>query len=176
VNTRSIQANATKLAWTYFVVVMTSYAVVLLSARMPPPFVDYPDWVYQGMLLHLSLTGHPVAGYALKQYPVPNSTTIVALGLLDGLLPWQWAAKVWICFYLGLSSLASWILARALSVDWKVIVVLPGLIFLNINFWFGAVNFELGMCLLLVLVAMLLRNQSTWWIAGWLSLMFFTHM
>lgn len=178
--TRSIQKRQSAFlrgAWLYFAVVMLAYAVVILTAAAPSPFIDFPDWVYQGVLFHHVLVGHPVAGYVLKHYPVPNSTTTVALGMLDLVLPWVWAAKLWACFYLALAGFSSWMLARALDIDdWRLVVVLPGVVFLNLNFWLGQISIEIGICLLMLLLAMLLREVGTGWIAAMLVLLFFTHM
>jgi hypothetical protein len=171
------QRNLWLAAWIYFCAVMVAYGCVILIAKAPPSFVDYPDWVYQGFLFHGALIGHPFAGYVLKHYPVPNSTTTVGLGLLDLVFPWQLAAKLWICFYLALAGFSSWTLARASGVqDWRLVVALPGIIFLNLTFWLGQVSIELGLCLLMLLLAMLLNEMAGTWIAGMLVLLFFTHM
>jgi hypothetical protein len=166
-----------RLAGAYFVAIMAAYAAVILAAPAPPPFVDYPDWVYQGVLFHLVLTGHPAAGYALKPYPVPNSLTTAALGVLGLFLRWDWAGKVWECCYLALASFASWSLARALRAgDWRLTLALPALLFLNLVFWNGDVAVETGMCLVMLLLAMLLRGATTAAISAMLVLLFFTHM
>ena len=166
-----------RLGWMYFAAVMLGYALIVLLARTPPAFVDYPDWVYQGALFHGVLTGHPVAGYALKHYPVPNATTTVGIGLLNLVLRWDWAGKIWVCVYLGLALFASWTLAKALRVsDWRLAVSLPALVFLNLNFWYGEISFEMGLCLVMILWSMLIRRTSPVWIATMLVAVFFTHM
>ncbi len=170
-------AALSRLAWGYFALVMLAYGAVLFGAQQPPPTVDYPDWVYQGVLFHGVLTGHPVAGYALKRYPVPNSLTTVALGLLDCILPWAWAAKAWVGIYLALAFAASRNLTRASgATDWQMIVALPTVAFLNLDFWWGHISFEIGLCLLLVLVSLLLRKASSAAVGLLLLLLFFTHM
>ena len=166
-----------RLAWSYFAVVVMLYVGVILWAQQPPLTVDYPDWVYQGVLFRGVLTGHPIAGYALKRYPVPNSLTTVALGLLDCLIPWAWAAKVWVSVYLVLSFMASRVLARVSgAADWQMIVMLPAVAFLNLDFWWGHISFEVGLCLLLLLLALLLRGASSGPLFLLLGLLFFTHM
>jgi hypothetical protein len=176
----SIEARrirSSRLAYGYLVAVLLAYSLVILTSIAPPPFADYPDWVYQGVLFHSVLSGHPVAGYALKHYPVPNSTTTVGLGLLDMVLPWRWAAKVWICFYLALTGVATWVLARSLGAkDWRLVVALPGIVFLNLNFWYGHVSFEMGMCLVMLFISMLIRRVRTLWLMLLLIVIFFTHM
>ena len=164
-------------AWAFFLSVMTAYSWVVLSARLPPAFVDYPDWVYQGVLLHGVLSGHTVAGYALKQYPVPNSTTTIVLGLMDGVMPWPWAAKLWVIGYLALATYASWKLLDALRIrEWQLVVALPAIVFLNLNFWYGHISFEVGLCLVLLLLARLVRGAPAAGMSALLVLIFFTHM
>ena len=164
-------------AWAYFLGVMAAYMVVILKAPQPPAFVDYPDWVFQGVLLHGVLTGHPVAGYLLKPYPVPNSLTTVGLGLLDCAMPWAWAAKLWICGYLALATVVTWQLCEAADAqDWRLLVALPSVMFLNLDFWWGHISFEIGLCLLFLFAAMLLRRRSTVALGALLVLLFFTHM
>jgi hypothetical protein len=169
--------RSTRLAQLYFALVMISYAVVILLAKMPPPFVDFPDWVYQGVLFHGVITGHPIAGYALKHYPIPNSLTTVGIGILNTLMPWQWAGKVWVCLYLALAAFATWSLERARGVqDWRLLVAVPGIVFLNLNFWYGHISFEIGVCLVMLLLAMLLRGASGPAVMAMLIAIYFTHM
>lgn len=164
-------------AWLYFTAVMLAYAVVIFSAKAPPHFVDYPDWVYQGVLFQRVVAGHPVPGYTLKSYPVPNSLTTVGLGLLDTFLPWQFAAKLWVCLYLLLAGASTFLLSRALPrVDGRMIVAIPAILFLNLDFWYGHISFEIGICLFLILVALTLRGGAAFSITLFLVLIFFAHM
>jgi hypothetical protein len=166
-----------RAAWVYFFLVLAAYAGVVLAGKLPPAFVDYPDWVYEGVLFHAVLTGHPVAGYALKHYPVPNSLTTVGLGLLDGFLPWQMAGKVWVVLYLALAGVSFWMVMRALRVRATLLlVIVPGILFVNLDFWYGHISFEMGMCLVLMLLALLVRGASSVVVAGLLVLIFFMHM
>lgn len=164
-------------AWVYFIGVMLAYACVILTASAPPALVDYPDWVYQGFLFHGVLMGHPFTDYVLKHYPVPNSTTTIGLGLLDTVLPWQWGAKLWICLYLALATFATWFALHAFNLrEWRLVVALPAIVFLNLDFWYGHISFEIGICLVLLLLGMLKRNASSWAVGIMLVLLFFTHM
>jgi len=172
-----VSDRGVRAAWMYFVTLMVAYGAVILVGRMPPPLVDYPDWVFQGVLLRSVLAGHPVPGYALKAYPVPNSLTTVGLGLMDGVLPWAWAAKVWICGYLGLATIVSWRLMKVSGVrDWRMIVALPSVLFLDLDFWYGHTSFEIGLCLFLLFASVVMREGSTVALGGLLVLLFFTHM
>ena len=166
-----------RAAWVYFFLVLAAYAAVVVAGKVPPAFVDYPDWVYEGVLFHAVLTGHPVAGYVLKHYPVPNSLTTVGLGILDGFLPWQMAGKVWVVLYLALAGLSTWMVVRALRTRATLLlVIMPGILFVNLDFWYGHISFEMGVCLVLMLLALLVRGVSSGAVAGLLVLIFFMHM
>jgi hypothetical protein len=173
----SSTARTSRPAWLYFAAIMLAYVLVILSAPMPPLFVDYPDWVYQGVLFRGVITGHSVSGYALKHYPVPNSATTIGLGLLDTLFSWHVSAKLWVCFYLILAGLATWLLGRPLrAMDGRMIVVLPAIVFLNLNFWYGHISFEIGMCLVMILIALTMRGTRPSLLAAMLVILFFVHM
>jgi hypothetical protein len=62
------------------------------------------------------------------------------------------------------------------SREWRLMVALPAIVFLNLDFWYGHISFEIGMCLVMLLLSMLISEKPTWWIAGLLLLIFFTHM
>jgi hypothetical protein len=47
------------------------------------PSVDYPAWLYQGLVFSRYLQKQAVPGYALKHYPIPNAISTVILGVLD---------------------------------------------------------------------------------------------
>ena len=171
------RGGATAWAWAWFGLILLGYWLVIFSARRPPPFLDYPNWVYQGVLLRGVLQGSPVEGYALKHYPVPNSLTTVALGLLDLVLPWPVAAKVWVCACLGLAPCAVWSLSRAVGgVSAAAVVASPALLFLNLDLWQGHISYEIGLCLVLLVGAALLRGAGAMQLTGLLTLLFFTHM
>jgi hypothetical protein len=156
---------------------MLGYAIVMFTTNLPPGFVDYPDWVYQGVLFQHVLIGHPIAGYALKHYPVPFSLNTLFLGTADLFVSWQSAAKLWLCVYLALAGVATWMLSRALRVGSALLIVsVPSMLFVNLEFWWGRVAFEVGMCLVMIFIALALREASSWKLAGLLVLLFFAHM
>jgi hypothetical protein len=169
--------SAHRPAWLYFIAVMLAYAVVVLTAKTPPHLLDYPDWVYQGVLFRGVIAGHPFPGYALKPYPVPNSLTTVGIGLLSTIFTWQVAGKLWICFYLALATFATLMLSRAFApLHSRAIVALPAIVFLNLDFWYGHISFEIGLCLFMILVALVLRGARPVPIALLLVVIFFAHM
>ncbi len=161
-----------------FFALFALYATSVASVRNPPPFVDYPDWVYQGVLFAHWIGHHNVPGYLLKSYPIPNSLTTVGIGLLASVFPWQAAAKLWICIYfLSCVGVGLWILRRYKSFSGSFLLVLPGTVFLNLAFWYGHLNFEFGLCLLVLLAATLFYDyHGSKSIAFLLVLMFFAHM
>jgi hypothetical protein len=163
--------------WFFTGGMLAAYAAVILFASFPPPLVDYPDWVYQGVLFHGILIGHPAAGYTLKHYPVPNSATTLGIGLLNVVMNWRWAGKVWVCLYLALAAFSSWRLSHAVGArDWRLIVSLPAVLFVNLDFWYGHISFEIGLCLTMLLLAMLIRETTDVAVAAMLLVIFFVHM
>jgi hypothetical protein len=162
----------------FFIASFLAFALAVLSFPSPPILRDYPDWVYQGVLLAKTLTGHPVAGYALKPYPVPNSMTTVGLGLLTVAFGWQLAAKLWVIVYLALAAVTSLYAGSVFGVkDSGLWWVLPVTLFLGQLFWFGTISFNIGLCFLLVLTCLLYRRQErVALIAALLVTCFFVHM
>ena len=162
----------------FFVVSFLAFALVVLGFREPPILRDYPDWVYQGVLLAKTLTGHPVAGYALKMYPVPNSLTTVGLGLLTVGFGWQLAAKLWLVSYLVLAALTGLYAGSVFRIkDAGLWWVLPVTLFLGQLFWFGTISFNIGLCFLLLIACLLYRQRErAGWFAALLVACFFVHM
>ena len=145
----------------FFVTSFAIFALVILFSAEPPLLRDYPDWVYQGVLLAKTLAGHPVAGYALKPYPVPNALTTIGLALLTLVFGWQLAAKLWLLVYLILASVASLYAGSVFGVKEKGLWwVLPATLFLGQLFWFGTISFNIGLCLLLVIACKLYQRQE----------------
>ncbi len=150
----------------------------LFTSRASPLFGDYVEWTYQGVLLRNLLQGHADAGYLLKDYPVPNSVTTIALGLLMLFLSWQIAAKAWLVFGIVLGFCSALQLQRAVGVTqrWQLVVFTGGAI-LGTAFWFGFENFLLGTFVAVFFAALLLRGLITEWKYGtMLVLIFFCHM
>jgi hypothetical protein len=167
-----------RYAQVIFVFIFVFYAFVVVIAQNPPAFVDYPDWVYQGVLFHGVLTRSPIFGYAMKPYPVPNTLTTIGIGALNLIVPWQWAGKLWICIYFLLAIVATFRLARVLNIKSRALwYALPNMVFLNLNFWYGHINFEFGLCVLLFFASILFENRLYKTGYAWvLVLLFFIHM
>ncbi len=157
------------------------YACLFWGHSVPPSLTDYANWTYQGVLLRDHLLGHPDAAHALKPYPVPNSAATLGIGLLSLLLPWTLAAKAWLCVQLAAGLFALKHMLRTVGSGAAAWLIVPGAVFLNLNFWYGFTNFELGLCWLLLLASLLLRQgraarSGEWKLGVLLLLAFFTHM
>lgn len=160
------------------------YAVLLFAHASAPSLTDYANWTYQGVLLHNHLLGVPDSAHWLKLYPVPNSASTIGIGLLSFLLPWTAAAKMWLCLQLLLSFVALRHLMQTVRGSAALWFIAPTALFLNMNFWYGFMNFQLGLCWVILVASLLLRmdrqseirlGQES--ILGLLLLAaFFTHM
>ncbi len=162
----------------FLILSLLGVALVILLFSEPPLFQDYPDWVYQGALFAKMLTGHPVAGYTIKLYPVPNSITTVGLGLLTLVFGWQLAAKLWVLIYLVLAAFTSFYAASVFKVkDAGLWWVLPITLFVGRLFWLGTISFNIGVCFLLLIACELYRGQDRTLLMGALLLVcFFVHL
>lgn len=167
-----------RLGLFYFFGVPAAFSIAILLLPRPPLLRDYPDWVYQGMLFAKAVSGHPATHYVIKHYPVPNSLSTVGLGLLTLLVGWKLAAKLWLIVSVASAAFASLRLARALDADTDLTwLLLPGALFFGISFWYGTVNFNLGLCMFLWLAALLVEGCDKRVSLGTLlTLIFFTHM
>ena len=164
-------------ARTYFVCCFLASAAAILLSYHPPLFMDYPDWVYQGVLFGKFLSGHPVAGYVLKHYPVPNSISTVGLGLFTLAFGWVVAAKAWMVLYLVVACGTCIYTGKVLEVSEDAVWwLLPGIIFFSRTYELGTINFDLGVCVFLLLVCALRRTEPRAWIVlGLVFLCFFAH-
>ena len=164
----------------YASLLFASYLLLTWLHRQPPLLGDLSDWAYEGALLARHVRGIPDASHLLKHYPVPNSTVTVLLGLLMLVCSWSVAVKLFVSMQLALSLWATYRLARVTASPHLIYAVVPSLVFLGVNFWFGFAAFQLGLALLLVFVARLLEPPSTaspeWSLNLLLLLLFFTHM
>ena len=144
----------------------------------PPSLTDYGDWSYQGALLHLHLAGGQDWAHVLKRYPVPNSAATLGIGLLCFVLPWKLAADAWICLQLGAGLLATRSLKRTVQGPAALWFVVPAATYLGLNFWYGFVNFQLGLSWAVLMAALLLGGvpRGEWRVGALLLVAFLTHM
>lgn len=126
-------------------------AAIVVSATVPPypPFQDLLEWVYQGKLLALLLSGTDLDFARVADYPVPNSTTQVILALLSLVMPSRAVATVFMASFIIAASLVSWTLVRRYQplVAGPLSLVLIVSVFLSAPFWNGYSNYEFGLLL-----------------------------
>ncbi|MDE1162591.1 MAG: hypothetical protein PW792_11685 [Acidobacteriaceae bacterium] len=178
---RPASLNSSRVTELFAAGLFLVYAVILFAHRTPPSFTDFSNWTYQGVLLHNHLLGVPDPAHLLKQYPVPNSANTVGMALLALCLPWVVAVKTWLCLQFLVAFFCLRSLVRAVGAHPAVWIIVPGAVFLNVNLWYGFLNFQLGLCWVLLLAALLLRRaqgvaRGDLPVAGLLLLAFFTHM
>ncbi len=175
---RVVRTSPSKLAWLYFTGIFLLYVAIVLGSPGAPALQDYPDWIYQSVLFRDVVLGHPIPGYVLKAYPVPNSLMVFWVGLAATVVSWVWAAKLWLVLHLLLAAGATLHLCRALRThSTAMLVTVPTLLFLNLDFWYGNENFQWGICFVILWISTLLRgNTQRGFLAAFLVLIFFTHM
>ncbi len=158
-----------------------SYAALLFVHQGAPRMTDVANWTYQGVLLARHLQGIPDAAHVLKEYPVPNSAATLGIGLFALIVPWQMALKAWLCVQMGVTFAAIRHLARTVGASGVVWGIVPQTAFFGVNWWYGFINFELGLAWVLLMASMLLRRVQgeqgrDWSLGVVLVLAFFTHM
>ncbi len=162
----------------FFIACFTIFALITFTSSRPPLFMDYPDWVYQGVLFGRVLSGHPVSGYTLKHYPVPNTISTIGLGLLSLAFGWAMAARLWVILYLTVACATGIRVIKIFGIqEWSVWWILPGVLFFSRAYWLGTVNFDLGLCVFLLLACVLYQRQErSLIVVGLLVLCFFLHL
>jgi hypothetical protein len=176
------RAAASRLPAYFCAAALMGFAASLWLHPSPPALGDFGDWTYEAVLLRDLLLGHAHAGYWLKHYPVPNSFNTVVMALLGLAMPWKVAAKLYLCLQLSIGFVAGIALFAAArsrhsagrSTLWFVV---PGAVFLGVNFWYGFMNFQVGVAWAMLICALLLLGlESVVPYALLLTLAFFTHM
>ncbi len=176
--TGALSRPGTRLWLWLFVALLAGHAAVIVASPHPPLLQDYPDWVYQSVLFGKLVARHPVPGYALKHYPVPNSTTTIGLGLLSLAVGWQAAAKLWLLLVVAALGAACFRLVRRLGGQGDAVLpIFAASVVAGVDLWNGSINFQLSLALFLFLLAHLLQPKAS--AVGTALLLlgcFFTHM
>jgi hypothetical protein len=168
-------------SWSFFygLSIIAVYLLTILFANHPPLLQDYPTWVYEGVAVSHQFAGHADPQFSLKHYPVPNALTDVALGLLVNFFDWRWAAKIWTCLYLLFATFACLHLLRTLnkgsrrSVNY---VLMPTVAVANLCFWYGFINFQWAVAMMVLFCSFLLQGEvKIRIISPFLALVFITH-
>ena len=177
---RPKRMRADSLAHGYAAALFLFYAVVILVHREPPLLGDLSNWTYSGVLVARHMHGIPDAFHSLRHYPVPNTINTVSLAVLSYFVRWQLAVKVYLLLQLALSYSTMRVLARTVDAPAWVWLIAPGAVFFGINFWYGLFAFQMGVCFVFSLAAMLIRridgDLPDWPVGAMLVLLFFTHM
>lgn len=164
----------------YAAVLCLFYALTVLMHRQPPLLGDISNWTYSGMIVARHMHGMPDAFHSLRLYPVPNTTNTLLLAGLSYFMHWQLAVKLYLLLQILLSYCSMRVLARAAASPTWVWLIAPGAIFFGINFWYGLFAFQMGVCFVFLLVAMLMQRLDDdlpeWPVGAMLVLLFFTHM
>ncbi len=149
------------------------------------PSLDYPAWLYEGRVLGAWLTGHAPPGYTVSAHPVPNSTGIVILGLLNLILSPEISGKILltICVILFFASLLFLLFIDSDSEARSFFVCTAAFFTFNWFFFEGNLNYSIGIALLLLYIGYELRRSNTnqdapgeIWSALILCLIFFAHL
>lgn len=154
----------------------------MLVLQVFPILHDYPEWMYQGWIFSQLLSGENSAlneRFQLVGYPVPNSISQVAIGLLNFLVAPIVAGKLWLGFYLvGASALWFSISNRhGGTAGGALHLLLTVMITLGPGFWNGYLNFQIALLLFALFVHLtVVRNRySVWLVFGFSLLLFFSH-
>ena len=169
-----------RLSQGYAAVLFLFYAAMILLHHQPPLLGDMSNWAYSGVIVARHMHHLPDAFHSIRFYPVPNTLNTLLLAVLCFFVQWQLAIKVYLLLQLVLSYCSMRALARVVDAPAWVWLVAPGAVFFGINFWYGLFAFQMGICFVFLLVAMLIRRLDSslpdWPIGGMLLLLFFTHM
>ncbi len=163
-----------------FTLALTLGLAACLVVIQPFPLLhDFLEWMYQGWLFNQLSTGTDEAiavQYALVNYPVPNSLSQVAMGLLNTLVSPALAGKIWLGVYLGLAT-TLWVVAQRRSGDALQQLLLTSMITFGPGFWNGYINFQFALLLfaLYLLIDTSGRQRSLWLTLLFSILLFFSH-
>lgn len=177
---RAKPTAGTLVAHGYAAVLCLFYALTVMMHRQPPLLGDISNWAYSGVIVARHMHGMPDAFHSVRLYPVPNTTNTLLLAALSYFLCWQLAVKLYLLLQLLLSYYSMRALARAAASPAWVWLIAPGAAFFGINFWHGLFAFQMGVCFVFLLVAMLIdrldSDHADWPVGAMLILLFFTHM
>lgn len=126
---------------------------ILFAPRLP--FTDYPDWIYQGNILHGIISSDPlfIGAFRIVSPFVPNSVVTIVIGLLSFIITPDMAGRILVfvsalIMYLGLKGIygnKNQLISEALAIIFTPAVFL----------FMGFISFYLGLGLFLVLVSWL---------------------
>lgn len=143
------------------------------------PYKDVADWAHQGWILNRCLAGDALCeAFALKPYPVPNTTATLLFAIAHAFAEPLQAAQSIVAIVIALWGLAAWRLAASAEEGARSLwaLLLFGLFGLSTPFWLGYLNFQIGAALLALSIGRLYANRANRIeIAVWSLSLFFTH-
>ena len=134
-------------------------ALLLIWSHRFLPISDYPDWIFQGSIAARLIQGKAPASYTFKHYPVPNSAVVVLLGALDLVFSPELSGKLVLSLCIVLIALSSTYLLRSIRPRaGNPLLLIPLLFLLNTYFFWGELNYLLGLALLFLYCGYLFRR------------------
>jgi hypothetical protein len=110
------------------------------------PMVDLPKWMYQGRLLSLAIHGDLPPGYHLIPAVVPNSASILLIGLLSSVFDIDTAARITIVIAAALFLYGSIYLVGALGAPMGHLAFYLPLILISAHFFSsGELSYLIGL-------------------------------
>lgn len=162
--------------------IVGTVAFCMLFLQVFPILHDFPEWMYQGWIFAELLGGdNPAVAerFQLVAHPVPNSISQVAIGLLNYVTSPVLAGKIWLAFYLLLSSVLWFVISRQHTnrFDGVLHLLLTDLITFGPGFWNGYINFQFGLLFFAFYMYLIVwRGVRNYWVlCGFGLLIFFSH-
>ncbi len=110
------------------------------------PLSDFPDWIYQGYVFSGFIRARPLAGFAVRSCPVPDTTLTVILGVLDLVFAPEAAGKIVLCLALILFAGGSiYLFKRAGISEHSPVMYAPLVLMTGALFFGGQIAFLLGL-------------------------------
>jgi hypothetical protein len=134
-------------------------ALALIWCHRFLPLSDYPDWIFEGSVVAKLVRGEAPASYTFKHYPVPYSAIVAMLGILDFVFSPEVSGKVVLSLCILLLAVSSTYMLRSVAPRASNPLLLIPLLFLpNTYFFWGELNYDLGLWLLFFYCGYLFRR------------------
>jgi hypothetical protein len=148
------------LVWGAYALLMALVSVPLFSTVLPPLF-DYPNHLAR---MHLLAEGGN-AFYAVHWAPLPNLAQDLIVPPLAGVMPLEFASKLFLVMVFGLIAGGTIWLNRSATSAWRLWPLLAFLLLFNRVFLWGFVNYLFGIGLALTGTALWLSlERARWWL------------
>lgn len=161
--------------------IVGAVACCMLFLQAFPILHDFLEWMYQGWIFAELLGDNPAVAerFQLVSHPVPNSLSQIAIGLLNFVVSPVVAGKIWLAFYLLLSSGLWFVIARQQSNRFHgaLHLLLTDLITFGPGFWNGYINFQFGLLFFALYLYLIIWRgvRNPWLLCVFGLLIFFSH-